>query len=159
MALRFPAEVAARRRANALEQQARYLRREGRFPAAADAYDVASDAWEVAGDAARAARARELAGGFRIHGGKLTTVRVLFRRYPLREGHDVIAILPDYNVRRHWVTIWSPGDGHGEAPYLALIHGTRPATPIEYAPILAAMRRMSYDPIPIQRWSGVRRSG
>lgn len=154
MALRFPAEVAARRRANALEQQGRFLRFEERFTAAADAYDVAGDAWEVAGHHTRATRAHELATGLRRHGGELLTVKVLFRKYPTSRGGDVIAVLPQtmsqYDAA---VTYWDPMSGHGYAPYRGLLAASRPATSLEYAPVLVAMRRIGYDPIVVQRFS------
>ena len=145
--------MARHHQARALEREARALEAEKKWRSAADVWDVAGDAWAEAGDEKRSRYTYEQAWGRRQHGGDWFAVRAIFRRYPLSNGGEVIALLPDHEWAPNQVTLFSAEGGHGGAPYHLLIDATRPANPPEYAPLARQMRALGYDVTPILRYS------
>jgi hypothetical protein len=70
--------------------------------------------------------------------------RVVFRRWPAREGGDVIALMPELPEHDGYVTSYMHIGQHGAASYPGVIRDTRPATETEYAPLLRELTQIGY---------------
>ena len=77
--------------------------------------------------------------------------RIIFRYWP--EAQDVIAFMPDSDANPGRVLSYEHIGQHGEADYHMLLRVTRPATPTEYADLLAELVGRGYDPIICKRLS------
>lgn len=75
--------------------------------------------------------------------------RIIFRYWP--EAKDVIAFMPDSETNPGRVLSYEHIGQHGEADYGGLLPVTRPATPAEYADLLAELVSIGYDPIICKR--------
>ena len=70
-------------------------------------------------------------------------LEVVFRRWPEAQGGDVIALFPnmaetdEYNADR--VMSYQHVGQHGAADYAHVVNVTRPATLLEFAPLLAEL--------------------
>jgi hypothetical protein len=74
--------------------------------------------------------------------------RVVFRVWPDHNGGDVIALFPDVPYDNHTpgrVESYQHIGQHGAADYNHVIAATRPATPDEYAPLLAELQQIGYN--------------
>jgi hypothetical protein len=68
--------------------------------------------------------------------------RVIFRIW--RDGH-VIALLPDVEANPGMCMMYEHVGQHGEGDPRHVVSKTRLATPEEYAPLLAELRRIGYN--------------
>jgi hypothetical protein len=75
--------------------------------------------------------------------------RVIFRA-DRRKDFEVTAMLPDQSANQGRLCYYAHIGQHGEASY-AWYHTTRAATPKEYAPLLAELRRIyEAEPDPVR---------
>ncbi len=72
------------------------------------------------------------------------TTRVVFRRYPEKDGGDILAILLDVPANRARVTCYQHIGQHGEGDYFRMMGDTRPARPEEYASLKSELERIGY---------------
>jgi len=70
--------------------------------------------------------------------------RVVFRKF--RKGGDIIALLPDNAANPGMIDRYQHIGQHGEASR-NLSSVTVPATPAEYADLLAELKSIGYEPV------------
>lgn len=81
-------------------------------------------------------------------------VIVIFRRWPPKDGGDVIALMPacPATVDGRFCTSYQHVGQHGAADYAGVVRATRPATPEEYAPLLRELRdACGYEDLVVRR--------
>ena len=69
---------------------------------------------------------------------------VVFRRWPAKEGGDVIALFPEIDEGNYCCASYMHIGGHSGARYGLVINATRPATPEEYADLKAELEAYPY---------------
>ncbi len=72
-------------------------------------------------------------------------MRVIFRKWPTG---DIIALLPDVEANRGMVMMYEHTGQHGEGSASHVISYSRPASAIEYAPLLRELSQI-YAPEPL----------
>ncbi len=70
------------------------------------------------------------------------TTRVIFRKW--HKTQDIIAILLDCAANPGYVVCYEHVGQHGEGKYFAIMEGTSPATPDEYAPLARELTQIGY---------------
>lgn len=68
--------------------------------------------------------------------------KVVFRKF--KEG-DILALFPYEHEGRGTVSSYQHIGQHSSADYYHCIHATKPATPEEYAPLLAELTGIGYN--------------
>lgn len=76
--------------------------------------------------------------------------KVVFRKW--RDTDDIIALFPEINAGNsgHCQSYEHIGQ-HGGADYMNVIARTRPASPAEYADLLAELRCIGYDDLAVRQ--------
>lgn len=72
-------------------------------------------------------------------------LQVIFRKWPKSEGGDVIAVFPEVEENFRCVASYQHVGGHA-ACSRGIIDHTKPATPEEYAPLLAELQSIYSRP-------------
>lgn len=70
---------------------------------------------------------------------------VVFRRWPEKDGGDVIALFPEIEDRWPYCSSYQHIGQHGGADYRGVVDATKPAKPAEYKSLQSELRSIGYN--------------
>jgi hypothetical protein len=71
--------------------------------------------------------------------------KVVFRKWPKREGGDVIALFPENIAVGYYCDSYQHVGQHGAADYSGVVSMTKPAKPEEYAALKRELESAPYE--------------
>ena len=77
--------------------------------------------------------------------------QVIFRKDTPKNGGDVFALFPDLEGSPYHCMCYQHVGQHGSADYNGCIAVSKPATPTEYADLLAELVSIGYDDLKIRQ--------